>query len=859
MTTRRLTTGQALINYLAVQHVERDGNEARFFAGLWGIFGHGNIGGVAQAIQQAEADFPYYLTRNEQAMVHAAVGYAKLKNRLGAFACLTSIGPGATNMVTGAASATINHVPVLLMAGDAFAERVQSPVLQQLEWPGSQDTSANDTFRPVVRYWDRINRPEQLITALPEVMRILTSPADTGAVFLGLPQDIQTYAFDFPVEMFEKRIWSIPRNRPDRNAVATAAEWIRASKRPVIFAGGGVRYSEATDALRAFAEQTGIPVAETHAGKGSMPYDHPLSLGGAGVSGTLAANVIAPEADLVIGIGTRFTDFPTASKTAFQDPDVRFININVAEFDAFKHAAVPLVGDARATLEELASAVGDYSTPDEYRARVLELNREWDAEVERVYHHSVGDILTQGEVIGAVEASTDPRDVVVTSAGSLPGDLLKLWRSRDAASYQVEYGYSTMGYEIAGGVGAKLAAPDREVYRHGRRRLVPDDEQRDHDRRPGGPQAHRRARGQQGLLQRRPRVGAGGRRGLRLPLPAPRPVRRLRRTGDAARLRQDLPGHGREGPRGQDPRRAPRRAGRCPRGHRDRVHRRPDRLGRAGPGLRQLLVGDGDAEGLRDAGRQRRARGVRPQQGPPAVPDDPGRPVPAGRHGPVTRHVGPLLRPAHEPGPDGAIHRIRPADAGWRFVSFDVHRLAAGGRVARAGDDQEVLVLVLEGTASVSVGGVRMGAVGTRATVFDEAPAGVVLCAPGEDVEVVAEGDVLLGIAAAPAGDVHRTAVIAPETILVETRGEGSSERTIKNLLPPSAEAGRLIAVEAYTPGGNWSSYPPHKHDTDDPPNESQLEELYFYRFERPTGFAIQRVYTADRSLDETMTAPTGT
>ncbi len=464
MTTVRLTTGQALINYLASQHVERDGVEQRFFGGLWGIFGHGNIGGVAQAIQQAEADFPYYLCRNEQAMVHTAVGYAKLKNRLGAFACLTSIGPGATNMVTGAASATINHVPVLLLAGDAFAERVQSPVLQQLEHPGSQDTSASDTFRPVVRYWDRINRPEQLITALPEVMRVLTSPADTGAVFLSLPQDIQTYAFDFPEEMFAKRVWSIPRNRPDRTLVQAAARWIRESRRPMIVAGGGVRYSEATDALRAFAEQTGIPVAETHAGKGSLPYDHPLSLGGAGVSGTLAANVIAPDADLVIGIGTRFTDFPTASKTAFQDPGVRFININVAEFDAFKHAAVPLVGDARATLEELAVAVGDFSTAPEYRQRVAALNKEWDAEVERVYAHSVGDILTQGEVIGAVEASTDARDVVVTSAGSLPGDLLKLWRSRDAASYQVEYGYSTMGYEIAGGLGAKQAAPDREVY-----------------------------------------------------------------------------------------------------------------------------------------------------------------------------------------------------------------------------------------------------------------------------------------------------------------------------------------------------------------------------------------------------------
>ncbi|CAN5844409.1 3D-(3,5/4)-trihydroxycyclohexane-1,2-dione acylhydrolase (decyclizing) [soil metagenome] len=464
MATIRLTMGQAVVNYLANQHVERDGVENRFFAGLWGIFGHGNIGGIAQAVQQHGPTFPYYLSRNEQAMVHAAVGYAKQSNRLRAFACLSSIGPGATNMVTGAASATINHVPVLLLAGDMFAERVQAPVLQQLEHEASQDVSVNDAFRPVVRYWDRIGRPEQVITALPEVMRILTSPAETGAVLLALPQDIQTYAYDYPVEMFQERTWSIPRNRPDTRHVAAAARMIRDSRRPIIFAGGGVRYSDATDALRAFAEQTGIPVAETHAGKGSLPYDHRLSLGGAGVSGTLAANVIAPEADLVIGIGTRFTDFPTASKTAFQDPNVRFININVAGMDAFKHAALPLLGDARATLQELSVAVGDYVTPAAYQARVRELNQEWDGEVERVYAHSVGEVLTQGEVIGAVEASAGPRDVVVTSAGSLPGDLLKPWRSREPASYQVEYGYSTMGYEIAGGLGAKMAAPDREVY-----------------------------------------------------------------------------------------------------------------------------------------------------------------------------------------------------------------------------------------------------------------------------------------------------------------------------------------------------------------------------------------------------------
>jgi 3D-(3,5/4)-trihydroxycyclohexane-1,2-dione acylhydrolase (decyclizing) len=459
----RLTMSQAIVRYLMNQYVERDGASQAFFGGLWGIFGHGNIGGIAQAMQQYGPEFPYYHARNEQAMVHTALAYAKLSVRMRTYACLSSIGPGATNMVTGAAAATVNRLPVLILAGDYFAERVQAPVLQQVESSDSQDVSSNDTFRAVSRYWDRLQRPEQAITALPEVMRVLTSPADTGAVVLALPQDIQTYAFDYPEEMFHKRVWTIPRNRPDTTMVARAAEWIRESKSPLIIAGGGVRYSEAEGALRRFAEQTGIPVAETHAGKGAMPYDHPLSLGGAGVSGTEAANMIAPEADLVIGIGTRMTDFPTASKTGFQHPDVRFININVFEMDAHKHAAIPLIGDARVSVEELGAAVGDFEVARAYRDRAATLNRNWNEEVERVYN-TAHTPVSQGEVIGAVEASSEPRDVVVTSAGSLPGDLLKLWRCRDASSYQVEYGYSVMGYEIAGGLGAKLAAPDREVY-----------------------------------------------------------------------------------------------------------------------------------------------------------------------------------------------------------------------------------------------------------------------------------------------------------------------------------------------------------------------------------------------------------
>ena len=463
MSTQRLTLAQAIIKYLINQHVERDGHQNEFFGGTWGIFGHGNIGGVAQALQQYSSDMPYYLSRNEQAMVHSAVAYAKMNRRMKAQACLSSIGPGATNMVTGAATATVNRVPVLCLAGDYFAERVQSPVLQQLEFPFTQDQSSNDTFKPVSKYWDRIQRPEQAITSLPEVMRILTSPAETGAAVLALPQDIQTYAFDYPEEMFRKRIWSIPRNRADTTSIERAVAWIRAAKTPLIIAGGGIRYSAAEYALMAFVEQTGIPVAETHAGKGSLLFDHPLSLGAAGVSGTEAANIIAPEADLIIGIGTRFTDFPTSSKTAFRHPNVRFININVFEMDAYKHAAIPLVGDAKVTLEELAVAVGDYQVDNSYRQRCQQLNQKWNDEVERVYSAAMTPI-SQGEVIGAVQASAEPRDVVVTSAGSLPGDLLKLWRCKDSLSYQVEYGYSVMGYEIAGGLGAKMAAPDREVY-----------------------------------------------------------------------------------------------------------------------------------------------------------------------------------------------------------------------------------------------------------------------------------------------------------------------------------------------------------------------------------------------------------
>jgi 3D-(3,5/4)-trihydroxycyclohexane-1,2-dione acylhydrolase (decyclizing) len=464
MGTVRLTTAQALVRFLANQYVERDGLEQRFFAGVFGIFGHGNVAGVGQALQQYSGELTYYQARNEQAMVHTASAYARMKNRLGAFACTTSIGPGATNMLTGAALATINRLPVLLLPGDVFASRAPDPVLQQLETPHDGTLSVNDCFRPVSRYWDRIDRPEQIIPAALAAMRVLTNQAETGAVTLALPQDVQAGAYDFPEEFFSRRLWRIGRPLPDSSELNRAVGLIRSAARPMIVAGGGVIYAEATEALRRLAEQTGIPVGETQAGKGSMPYDHPCSLGAVGATGTFAANRAAGEADLVIGVGTRWTDFTTASKTAFQNPDVRFINVNIADFDAAKHAGLRLVGDARATLEALSEALAGYEVSSEYREQNARANEEWDREVGRLYSLGHEPLPAQSEVIGAVNSFSASEDVVVCAAGSMPGDLHKLWRTRDPKGYHVEYGYSCMGYEIAGGLGVKMAAPEREVY-----------------------------------------------------------------------------------------------------------------------------------------------------------------------------------------------------------------------------------------------------------------------------------------------------------------------------------------------------------------------------------------------------------
>lgn len=461
--TGRVTTAQATIQFLRNQFVERDGVEHQFFAGCFGIFGHGNVAGIGQALQQ-NPDFRYYLSRNEQAMVHTAAAFSKMNNRLRTFACTTSIGPGATNMLTGAAAATINRIPVLLLPGDIFARRNVAPVLQQLESPQTQDISVNDCFKPVSRYWDRISRPEQLLTALPEAVRVLTSPGETGAVTLSMPQDVQAEACEYPCAFLDKRVWHIPRPRGDAEAVRRARSLILSAKQPLLIAGGGVLYSEAARALDKFVAETGIPVAETQAGKGSLPYDHPQCLGAMGVTGTPGANLLARDADLIIGVGTRYSDFTTASKTAFQNPQVRFININVAEFDAGKHLGLPLVADARVALEELAQALQGYRVSREYAGRICRFREEWANEVDRLFDLKHKPGISQSEVIGIVNSVTEPRDVLVCAAGSLPGDLHKLWRARDPKGYHMEYGYSCMGYEIAGGLGVKMAAPDREVY-----------------------------------------------------------------------------------------------------------------------------------------------------------------------------------------------------------------------------------------------------------------------------------------------------------------------------------------------------------------------------------------------------------
>jgi 3D-(3,5/4)-trihydroxycyclohexane-1,2-dione acylhydrolase (decyclizing) len=465
----RLTTAQALVRFLSVQEIERDGARDRFFAGCFGIFGHGNVAGLGQALHQYRDRLPYHPARNEQAMVHLAAGYARQKNRLGAYICTTSIGPGATNMVTGAAAATINRLPVLLLPGDTFATRTPHPVLQQLEVPHDATVSVNDCLRPVSRYFERVQRPEQLIAGALEAMRVLTDPAETGAVTLALPEDVQTEAFAFPTEFLAPRTWTVYRQPPAPDALARAAELIHGSKRPLIVAGGGVIYSGALTALRELVDAVGIPVCETQAGRGALLSAHRLSLGAVGATGTAAANRVAHDADLVIGIGTRWSDFTTASKSAFQDAGVRFVNINVTAFDAAKHSGLAVLADARLALEQLLVALRGWQAESAWQQRASEEAQEWSAEVQRLVTappRAPDGPPSQAAIIGAINEAAGESGVVVCAAGSAPGDLHKLWRARDPAGkgYHVEYGYSCMGYEIPGAIGVKLAAPEREVY-----------------------------------------------------------------------------------------------------------------------------------------------------------------------------------------------------------------------------------------------------------------------------------------------------------------------------------------------------------------------------------------------------------
>ena len=465
--TVRMTMAAALVRFLKQQYIARDDVEHRLVCGMAGIFGHGNVAGLGQALEEIGGDdLPFFQPKNEQGMVHMATAFAKSRRRLGTLACTTSVGPGATNMVTGAATATVNRLPVLLLPGDIFANRWSAPVLQQLENPHSMDISVNDCFKPVSRYWDRINRPEQILRALPEAMRVLASPAETGAVTICLPEDVQTEAYDYPLHFFDKKVYRVTRPMCDSTHLLAVVEAIQSAQRPLIVAGGGVHYSDAAGALRDLATQTGIPVGVTQAGKGALPDTHPRCLGAIGATGTAAANRMAQDADFVLLVGTRLSDFTTASKTLFQNPRVRFASIQINAFDAHKHGAIPLVGDASAILFELHAALEGFRIEPGYDSALVQVRSEWEREHQRLTHPpTVGRRgLQQSEVIRILQENVGETSTIVHAAGGLPGDLHKLWRARGGEDYHSEYGYSCMGYEIAGALGVKLSQPEREVY-----------------------------------------------------------------------------------------------------------------------------------------------------------------------------------------------------------------------------------------------------------------------------------------------------------------------------------------------------------------------------------------------------------
>jgi 3D-(3,5/4)-trihydroxycyclohexane-1,2-dione acylhydrolase (decyclizing) len=469
----RLTAAQALVRFLMAQMSDVDGETVPLFAGVWAIFGHGNVAGIGEALHGMRDRLPTWRAHNEQAMAHAAIAYAKANNRRRMMACTTSVGPGATNMVTAAALAHVSRLPVLLLPGDVFANRRPDPVLQQIESFGDPTVSANDCFRPVSRLWDRIVRPEQLLHSLPAALSVLTDPAECGPVTLAFPQDVQTEAYDWPEGFFRPRIHRLRRLGPDEVELSAAVAALKGARKPIILAGGGVHYSGACDALAAFAERFGIPVAETQAGKGALAWNHALSVGAIGVTGTGAANALAADADLILAVGTRLGDFATGSRALFGGRDAALIGLNVARIDAVKHGALPLLADARRGIAALGGALAACLAPKGWRAprawteRARALMARWNREADRFTQappKGRNVKPTDAQVLGAVNASVGPRDVIVSAAGSLPGEMHKLWRASGPGTYHVEYGYSCMGYEIAGGLGVKMASPQREVF-----------------------------------------------------------------------------------------------------------------------------------------------------------------------------------------------------------------------------------------------------------------------------------------------------------------------------------------------------------------------------------------------------------
>lgn len=463
----RLTMAQALIRFLCAQKTEVNGKIEPLFAGVFAIFGHGNVAGMGEALHQARDTLPTYRGHNEQGMAHAAIAYAKAKNRRQMMACTTSIGPGAANMVTAAALAHVNRLPVLLLPGDVFASRTPDPVLQQIEWAGDPGVNTNDCFRPVSRYFDRITRPEQIITSLPAAIRVLTDAEDCGPATLALCQDVQAEAFDYPASFFEETIHHLRRQPADARELAEAIAALQSARKPLLIAGGGVHYSDATDAMRLFAETHGVPVAETQAGKGALAWDHPQYVGAIGVTGTTAANELAKNADVILAVGTRLQDFTTASRTLFSNPDTQLIQLNVARHDAKKHNAQSLVTDARHGLQALSAGLSGWSAAPDWQQRASDCIASWNNYYDQVTApagiETTTGLPSDAQVLGAVKRASDAGDIVVCAAGGLPGELHKLWRTDYNKGYHVEYGYSCMGYEIAGGLGVRMAEPDRDV------------------------------------------------------------------------------------------------------------------------------------------------------------------------------------------------------------------------------------------------------------------------------------------------------------------------------------------------------------------------------------------------------------